>query len=74
MNGYTNSEIALAEPSDKRLYEYNAKSINAILCGLVYVEITRFMQCTSAKEIWDSLKSIYEGDENLKRISCKPTA
>jgi len=24
------------------------------------------MHCTSAKEIWDKLKNVYEGDEKIK--------
>ena len=32
-----------------------------------YVEFTKFMQCTLSKEIWDKLKSTYEGDEKVKK-------
>jgi hypothetical protein len=34
----------------------------AILGGLAGSEFVKVMHCTSAKEIWDKLKNVYEGD------------
>lgn len=36
------------------------------MCGLVDNKMTKVMTCTSAKEIWDKLKSIHEGDVKIK--------
>ena len=66
-NGYNTRKTSLVETIDKILYEYNEKARNAILCGLEDVEFTKVMQCTSAKEIWDKLKSIYERVGNVKK-------
>jgi hypothetical protein len=33
------------------------------LCDLVYVKV---MNCSSAKEIWEKIQNIYEGDEKFK--------
>ena len=68
VNGYMNPETNLVEPADRMLQEYNAKTRNPILYGLEDVEFTKFMQCTSTKKIWDKLKSIYEGDEKVKKV------
>ena len=40
--------------------------MNAILSGLVESVFVKVMHCESAKEIWDKLKNIYEGDEKVK--------
>ena len=64
---YTIPRIAPVELEDRTLYECNAKEKNEILCGLVDVEFLEVMQCTIAKDIWDNLKSIYEGDEKVKK-------
>jgi len=38
------------------------------MCRLVDSEMTKVMTCTSAKEIWDKLKSIHEGDVKIKEV------
>ena len=50
----------------------NARARNAILCGLVDSEFTKVMQCTLAKDMWDKLKNIYEGDDKVKKLKLKP--
>ena len=40
--------------------------MNAIISGLVESVFVKVMHCESAKEIWDTLKNIYEGDEKVK--------
>ena len=67
VNGNINLETTPTEPIDRRLYEYNVNARNAILFGLENIEYTKFMQCTLAKEIWDKMRSIYEGDEKIKK-------
>jgi hypothetical protein len=39
---------------------------NALLNGLTKSVYTKVMHCESAKEIWDKLKNIYEGDDKVK--------
>jgi hypothetical protein len=50
----------------KRLYESNSKAMYAILGGLVGSKFVKVMHCESAKEIWDKLKNVYEGDTKVK--------
>ena len=47
-------------------YEGNSKALNAILSGLTNIVFTKVMQCTSAKQAWDKLKVIYEGEYKVK--------
>ena len=51
----------------RKLYEDNSKAVNAILSGLTKTIFVKVMHCETAKEIWDKLKNIYEGDNKVKR-------
>jgi hypothetical protein len=44
----------------------NSKSINALLNGLGEMTFTKVANCKSAKEIWNKLRNIYEGDSKFK--------
>jgi hypothetical protein len=49
-----------------KLSENNSKAINALLNGLSDTIFTKVAHCKSAKEIWDKLRNIYEGDSKVK--------
>jgi hypothetical protein len=49
-----------------KLGENNSKSINALLNGLSDMVFTKVAHCKFAKEIWDKLQNIYEGDSKVK--------
>ena len=40
--------------------------MNAILSGLTETVFVKVMHCETAKEIWDKLRNIYEGDDKIK--------
>ena len=40
--------------------------MNAILCGLTKTLFVKVMHCEIAKEIWDKINNIYEGDDKVK--------
>ena len=65
VDGYTTPTVP---PSDKamKLGDNNSKSINALLNGLSDTVFTKVAHCKSAKEIWDKLRNIYEGDSKVK--------
>ncbi|MFX5245122.1 hypothetical protein ABTD35_20140, partial [Acinetobacter baumannii] len=44
----------------------DSKAQNALFSGLVDSELIKVIACKTAKEIWDKLKSIHEGDEKIK--------
>jgi hypothetical protein len=49
-----------------KLGENNSKSINALLNGPSDMVFTKVSHCKYAKEIWDKLRNIYEGDSKVK--------
>jgi hypothetical protein len=49
-----------------KLGENNSKAINALLNGLSDTIFTKVAHCKYAKEIWDKLRNIYEGDSKVK--------
>jgi hypothetical protein len=49
-----------------KLGQNNSKATNSLLNGLGETVFTKFAHCKSAKEIWDKLQNIYEGDSNFK--------
>jgi hypothetical protein len=58
--------VVLANKDDKLEFSFNAKSMNAILSGLAEEEFVKVMHLESAKEMWDKLIRIYEGNEKVK--------
>jgi hypothetical protein len=50
----------------KKLCENNSKAMNSILSGMVSSVYVKVMHCDSAKDIWDKLQNVYEGDEKFK--------
>jgi hypothetical protein len=49
-----------------KLGQNNSKATNALLNGLGETVFTKVSHCKSAKEIWDKLRNIYEGDSKFK--------
>jgi hypothetical protein len=49
-----------------KLGQNNSKATNALLNGLSERVFTNVAHCKSAKEIWDKLRNIYEGDTKVK--------
>jgi hypothetical protein len=49
-----------------KLGENNSKDKNALLNGLSDTIFTKVTHCKSAKEIWDKIQNIYEGDSKFK--------
>ena len=51
---------------EKKKFEDNSKAMNAILSGLTETVFVKVMHYETAKEIWDKLRNIYEGDDKIK--------
>ena len=64
--GYTGAEGSTDDPSEKRHADMNAKAHNALLSALSNSEMAKVINCTSAKEVWDRLQSMHEGDVKIK--------
>ena len=61
-------KVTDSEKEAKQDFVANAKAMNALLSGLCEVEFIKVMHNKTAKEIWDTLESIHEGDKKVKAI------
>jgi hypothetical protein len=66
VDGYTAPTIPQTNDKVVKLGENNSKAKNALLNGLSDTVFTKVAHCKSAKEIWDKLRNIYEGDTKFK--------
>jgi hypothetical protein len=66
VDGYIAPAVPPTNEKVVKLGENNSKSINALLNGLSDTVFTKVAHCKSAKDIWDKLQNIYEGDSKVK--------
>jgi hypothetical protein len=66
LDGYIAPAVPPTNDKAVKLSENNSKSINVLLNGLSDTVFTKVAHCKSAKEIWDKLQNIYEGDSKVK--------
>jgi hypothetical protein len=71
VDGYTTPTIPPTNGKAMKLGQNNSKYTNALLNGLGESVFTKFAHCKSAKEIWDKLQNIYEGDSKFKEAKLK---
>jgi hypothetical protein len=66
VDGY--KELAVLPTSERaiKLGQNNSKATNAPLNGLGELVYAKVMHCKSAKDIWDKIQNIYEGDSKVK--------
>ena len=57
-----------ARSPERKHYKDNSKAMNVILSGLTETIFVEVIHCETAKEIWDKLRNIYEGDEKIKGV------
>ena len=67
LDGYTPPQNPPTDTTGKIMCENNAKAKHAILCNLVESEFGKVMHYKSAKDIWDKMKNVYEGADNVKK-------
>jgi hypothetical protein len=66
VDGYTTPTVPSTNDKAMKLSQNNSKATNALLNGLGELIFTKVAHCKSAKEIWDKLRNIYEGDSKVK--------
>jgi hypothetical protein len=66
VDGYTAPTVPPTNDKAVKLNENNSKAKNALLNGLSDTIFTKVAHCKYAKEIWDKLRNIYEGDSKVK--------
>lgn len=67
VNGYTIPSTPPIDFDGKKEFENNAKTMNAILCGLIEAEFIKVIHCSTVKDIWDKLHNAYQGDEKVRK-------
>lgn len=63
-------KVLTTPPTDQdgwKVYIANAKALNSIKSGITDSEFTKVMNCDSAKEMWDKLIVIYDGESKVKK-------
>jgi hypothetical protein len=68
LDGYTTPTVPPTNDKAVKLGENNSKAKNALLNGLSDTVFTKVAHCKSAKDIWDKLQNIYEGDTKIKEL------
>jgi hypothetical protein len=68
VNGYVIPKSAPTDLNEKKLMSCNSKSIHVILGSLAPTIAIKVTGCNTTKEVWDILKSIYEGDPKVKQV------
>jgi hypothetical protein len=66
VDGYTTPAVPPTSDKKVKLSDNNSKAINALLNSLSDTIFTKVSHCKSAKDIWDKLQNIYEGDSKVK--------
>jgi hypothetical protein len=66
VDGYKEPVVPPTSEKAMKLSQNNSKATNALLNGLGESVYTKVVHCKSAKEIWDKLQNIYEGDSKVK--------
>ena len=68
LDGYKAPSGLPIDPDVRKAYISNAKASNSITSGITDSEFTKVMNCDSAKEVWDKLVSLYDGDSKVKKV------
>jgi uncharacterized lipoprotein YehR (DUF1307 family) len=68
VNGYVIQNNAPTDPNEKKLMSCNSKDRHVILAALAPTIARKVMAYNTAKEVWEKLKSIYEGDPKVKQV------
>ena len=68
MNGYKPPINPPTTVDGKEPSENNGKSMNLILYGLSESEFVKVMHCELAKEIWDKIQNIFEGNNKVNKV------
>jgi hypothetical protein len=66
-NGYTTPSTPPTDTIAKKLCNGNSRVVNAILGGSKNPIFVKVIHCKSAKENWNKLKIIYEGDGKVNQ-------
>ena len=66
VDGYTAPTTPPKDAAGKKICNDKSRVVNGILAGLIDSICVKVMHCKSAKEIWDKLEVLYEGDRKVR--------
>ena len=66
-NEYQTTSTLPTDHDERKAYITNAKAMNSITSGITDFEFTKIMHCTSAKEMWEKLVGLYNGNSKVKK-------
>ena len=66
-NEYQTNSTLSTDLDETKAYITNANALHSITSGITNSEFTKVMNCNSAKEMWDKLISLYDGDSKVKK-------
>jgi hypothetical protein len=66
VDGYTTPTAPPKDIVGNKICNDNSREFNGILGGLTNSICVKVMHCKSAKEIWDKLEVLYEGDDKVR--------
>ncbi len=66
-NEYRATSTLTIDQDERKAYIANAKAMNSIASGITDSEFTKIMLCNSAREMWEKLVSLYDGDSKIKK-------
>jgi len=72
IDGYITPATPPTDRDGNKINENNSRATNAILNDLYHSIYVNVMHHDFAKDIWDKLQNIYEGDVKVRRPSFKP--
>ncbi|KAL8145281.1 hypothetical protein AgCh_003468 [Apium graveolens] len=55
-------------PEEVNAMNSNAKAMNSLLNGMVATELRKVLACTTAKQIWDTIKVSHEGTSKVREV------
>ena len=64
--GYDVPKNTPTEAEDGKKYWEHAKSLNTLQAGVSKKVLPKLLSCTSAKQLWDKLETLYARDSKVK--------
>ena len=67
VQGYKVTKDIPSNSEEKKQYWDHAKALNTLQSSLSKKVVAKVLTCTSAKQLWDKLGTIYAGNSKVKR-------
>ena len=65
--GYDVPKVTPIDSEQRKKYWEHAKDLNTLQAGVSKKILAKLLTCTSVKQLWDKLKTLYAGDSKVKK-------